>query len=356
MAFERPTLQQLVRRIKGDIKSRLPGADANLRGTPEEVLAIASAGLAHGIHGHVKWVTKQVLADLSDEPFLLRECGLYGIERTAAVKADGQATIVGTDGTPCPDGTIWVRTDGREYRQNGAETISGGTATIDVVAVEGGVDGNCAVGTKLAIATAVVGINSVATVIGAEGIEGGLDIETIPSVRQRLLARKRNPPKGGGPGDYEAWALSYPGGGVTRAWEVPLQFGLMTVGLYFVRDNDVSLIPDAGEVTALQTYMDGLRPVTAELFVNAPTDSPLNFTFSSLSPNTEEVQAAVEAELGAYLSANAQPNGATTLRISHIREAISIATGEDDHVLASPSADIVVPLGTIRTPGVFTWP
>ena len=38
-----------------------------------------------------------------------------------------------------------------------------------------------------------------------------------------------------------------------------------------VRDDDASLIPDAGEVATVQAYIDSLRPVTASVTVVAPT-------------------------------------------------------------------------------------
>lgn len=353
MAFERPTLAKLVRRAKADIETRLTGADANLSGSPEEALAVAGAGLAHGLHGHIKWATRQVLTDLSEEEFLLRDGDVHGVARIDAVKATGTLTITGTNASVCLAGTIWVRGDGVEYEQDADGTISGGQAEVALTAVVAGSDGDAVAGTTLQIASPETGITAAATVSGG-GITGGADIESVEDYRARVLLRKRTPPKGGGPGDYETWAREV--SGVTRAWEAPLQLGPGTVVVYFVRDDDVAIVPDAGEIAAVQAHIDAKSPVTADVTVAAPTDSPLPFTFSNITPDTAQVKAAVEAELEALLYNAAAPNEATTIRISQIREAISIATGETDHVLASPAADIVVPVGTIRTLGVVTWP
>ncbi len=312
-----------------------------------------NAGLTHGLHGHLKWLSRQLLADTADDEFVVRLASIWGLTRIDPVASTGAATIEGVDTTVCPDGTIWVRGDGVEYTQDGDATIASGTASITLYASVSGVDGDAIDGVKLTIGTPVVGITATATVSGG-GIADGADVESVEDLRARLLLRLRTPPKGGGTGDYIAWALEV--AGVTRAWELPLGNGPGTVYLYFVRDDDVSLIPDAGEITTVQTYLDTKRPITAEVTALAPTNTPLAFTFSSITPSTQVVKDAIEAELEALLSDAYDPGEETTILISQINEAISLAAGETDHVLTSPIADIVVPVGTIRTLGTVTWP
>jgi uncharacterized phage protein gp47/JayE len=352
-SFIRPTLEKLIRRAKADISTRLSGADANLRGSPEEVLAISAAGLTHGLHGHLKWLSRQLLTDLSEDEFLVREANVYGLDRTAAVESAGELTITGTNTTVVPAGTVWVRSDGVEYTQDDEVTISGGQATAQLTAVLGGIDGDCDAGTSLTIATPIAGVTSIATVSGS-GLTGGTDEEEIEALRARLLLRKRTPPKGGGPGDYVNWALEV--SGVTRAWEAPLLLGPGTVGLYFVRDNDVSIIPDAGEVEDVQEYLDTVRPVTADVVAIAPTAVPQAFTVTDLSPDTSDVRDAIEAELQALFTELADPSAAGEIPISKIREAISTASGEDDYTLSSPSANVTWTTGQLRTVGTITWP
>ena len=352
-AFKRPTLDKLVRRAKSDIATRLVGADANLRGSPEEVLAIVLAGMTHGAHGHIKWLSRQMLADLCEDEFLVRLAGIYGLDRTAAVQSAGAVTITGTNTTVCPAGTIWVRGDGVQYTQDAAATIALGEAVIAVTAVDGGTDGDALAGVTLTIGSAVAGINSTGTVSG-DGIIDGAEIEDIEALRSRLLLRLRNPPQAGGPTDYETWALEV--AGVTRAWQLPLQFGQGTVGLYFVRDDDVSLIPSAGEVTTVQTYIDSVRPVTADVTVMAPTETVLNITITSLTPDTPAIRTAIEAELEAVLYDAQDPSVAVTIPLSRLNEAISIATGETDHIMTVPAAAPTAAVGVILTLGTITWP
>lgn len=197
----------------------------------------------------------------------------------------------------------------------------------------------------------MVGVQSTAT---AGLLSGGADVETDDALRARLLARIQQPPHGGASYDYTAWALEVPG--VTRAWVYPAELGLGTVTLRFVRDNDgtgTAIIPDAGEVAAVQAYIDARRPVTAQLTVVAPAAVPLNFTIQGLVPATLTVQAAVQAELADLLLREAVPGG--IILLSHIRAAISAAAGETDYVLTAPLSNVTNSTGNMSTMGSITW-
>ena len=111
-------------------------------------------------------------------------------------------------------------------------------------------------------------------------------------------------------------------------------------------------IPLAADVTAMQAYMDRVRPVTAAVTVAAPIAVPLDFEIAGLDPVSRSVRDAVEAELRDLIRREAKPGG--TLLISHIREAISIAAGENDHRLISPVADVGVSIGRIITFGTVS--
>jgi len=165
------------------------------------------------------------------------------------------------------------------------------------------------------------------------------------------LTRWRKTPQGGAAQDYVAWALEVEG--VTRAWCYPEELGAGTVTVRFVRDDDASPIPDAGEVATVAAHIAALRPVTAQVTVVAPVAATLNFTIQAPSPDTAAVRAAIEASLRALLRREAEPG--ETLLISHIREAISTATDEYDHVLVSPAANVVYTTGQMAVFGAITW-
>ncbi|MGH9349377.1 MAG: baseplate J/gp47 family protein, partial [Vicinamibacterales bacterium] len=170
-------------------------------------------------------------------------------------------------------------------------------------------------------------------------------------LRIRLLDRMRQPPHGGAAADYAMWAKDV--AGVTRAWVYPLELGAGTVTVRFVRDDDAGgIIPDAGEVAAVQTYINERRPVTAAVTVVAPVAVPLAFTIE-ITPDTSAIRAAVQAELEDLLERDAEPGG--TILLSQIKVAIGAAAGVDDFVVTVPAGNVAHSTGQIATMGTITW-
>lgn len=349
MAFQRPTLIEIIDRTFADLVGRLNLQGALLRRSVVGVLARVLAGAAHMMYGHIEWIAKQAIPDTADE-WLSRWAAIWGVARREAEFASGEASFAGTvNGTVIPALTVLKRSDGVEYETQADATVTAGVATAAVKAIDAGALGNADVGVTLTLVFPIASINSTATV-AAGGITNGSDVEGNESLRARLLARIQQPPHGGAAFDYVAWALQVPG--VTRVWVYPLHLGAGTVGITFVRDNDVSIIPDSGEVDAVQDYIDARRPVTAEATVFAPVADALNFTIA-VTPSTAAVKSAIEAELRDFVMREAEPGG--TVLWSRINEAISIAAGEFDHELTVPSGDVVYATGHIAVMGTITW-
>lgn len=349
MSFSRPTLRTLIDRTIADINARLPDADARLAFSNLNVLAYVSAGSAHGLYGFIDWLSRQIIIDTAEVEFLDRWAGIWGVTRKAAAPATGNVTFTGTTGSSIAIGTLAQRADGVQYQTTALGTIASGSATVAMVAVDGGAASNAVAGVALSLVTPVSGVDGNAVVASGD-LTGGADAETDSLLRDRLLARIQQPPHGGADYDYEAWALEV--AGVTRAWVYPNEMGIGTVVVRFVRDADASIIPDAGEVATVQAYIDPLRPVTAAVTVAAPVAVALNFTIQ-LTPNTAAVQTAVQAELADLIRRESEPGG--TILLSHIREAISLAAGETNSIVTVPAADVTHTTGQMAVLGVITW-
>lgn len=349
MPFARPTLAELISRSAADIEAALPGTDARLRRSNLGAISRVHAAGVHGLYGYLAYIARQILVDTADGEHLVRHAAQHGITRKAAVYARGQATVLGVNGTVIPSGTGLQRADGAGFITTATETIGGGAAVLSVRASVAGYAGNSAPGTTLSFVEPVGGANSTATV-SAAGLVGGLDVESDDGLRTRVIARMQAPPMGGAAADYVQWALEVPG--VTRAWVYPLESGPGTVRVRFVRDDDASIIPDAGEVSAVQTYINARRPVTATVTVSAPTALATNPQIS-VDPDTPAVRAAVQAELVDFYRREAAPGA--RLYLSRLREAVSSAAGETDNAVVSPAADITPAAGQIPVLGAITW-
>jgi uncharacterized phage protein gp47/JayE len=351
LAFDRPTLKTLISRVEGDLEGKLAGADPRLRRSVEYVLARVLAGASHGLHGHLDWLSRQVLPDRAEDEFVLRWANTFGVQRLPATKSGGSITVTGVLGTTVPAGAVWQRKDQVEYVVTADTDLGVGDTAIPVQAKVAGVAGDADGGVVVNLAAGIAGVNP-AAVFDDEGATGGAELEAIEALRDRVLFRIRTPPKGGGPGDYVAWAREV--SGITRAWEFPAYLGLGTVGVFIARDDDGDgPIPSAPEVAAVQAHIDALAPVTARVTVFAPVAHVRNFTITPV-PNTAAVRAAIEAQLRDLLRREAVPGG--TIPLTHVREAISLARGETDHILTSPVADLVDVPGELSTFGVITWP
>lgn len=334
MTFSRPTLQTLINRAVSDLETRITGLDARLSRSFENAVAHMAAGLTHGLYGHQFFLSRSTLPDSTEDDVIRRWAGILGLTPTDPAFAEGDVTFTGTPTTVIPSGTEWQRADGALFATTTALTVDGlGSITGNVKAVIAGADGNTSVSSPLTIVSPIAGVDKSATVAGS-GIVGGADAETTTALQARVLSRLRTPPSGGGPGDYVNWSLEV--SGVTRAWQYPNENGLGTVIVRFVLDNEVDIIPSSAKVDEVQAYLDARAPVTADVQVVAPVAVDLDPAIT-LTPNTAAVQAAVTAELEAYLLRVSEPG--VTLLWSQINEAISLAPGETDHVLTSPAAD-----------------
>jgi uncharacterized phage protein gp47/JayE len=345
--FSRPALPELIQRVRNDVLARL-SADDLLRRADAEVYARVMGGVAHGLYGFIEWLSTQLIYDTAELEYLERWCSIWGIRRKVATVATGSVTFLAQAGSVIPSGTLLQALDGVQYLTIADTTITAPTADAPVAAVIAAAVGNRAAGQGLTLVSPVVGVQARAT---AGELSGGADVETDDALRARLLARIQQPPHGGASYDYTAWALEV--SGVTRAWVYPAELGLGTVTVRFVRDLDATMIPDAGEVAAVQTYIDARRPVTAQVTVVAPAAVPINFQIQGLAPSNATVQSAVQAELQDLLVREALPGG--TILLSHLRAAISAAAGETDYVLVAPSANVTNTIGNMSTMGSITW-
>lgn len=371
MPFGRPSLRDIIARIVDDIAARLPGAAAGLRRSVLGVLARVFAGAIDGVYGYLTWLARQLFPDTAEGVFLNRWAAIWGVSRRPAARAFGQIRVTGFAGSMIPAGTVWASQRGRSS-DGAAQTpimlastadvtiAANGVALVPAQAVDAGAAGNLPAGSRPALVAALSGIMSDGRIDVAWG--GGADVEEDESLRERLMFRIQEPPEGGSYRDYLRWALDVPG--VTRAWVYPHRLGLGTVGIMVMWQDGAGgdRRPTDSELQIVFNHIDDMKPMTAGPFVFAPLVQAIDLTIR-LKPPDEAVKKAVIANLVALFRREGAPGG--ELLISHIREAISTALGEWDHVV-EPVLALGITLdgyGNIRMAdaagvpalGVVTW-
>lgn len=344
MPFETPSLPVLVDRTQSDLTS-----DA-LRRSDAQVLARTLAGTAYGLYGYLDWIAEQILPDRSDEETLERVALLrLNQPRKPAQPAEGSVSFPAAAGAVLDVDVVLQASDGRTYRVTTGVTTVAGLNTTTIEAVDAGTLGNADTGLELTLVQPVSGVTNAFTVL-TPGLAGGIEKESVEALRARVIRSYRVIPHGGSADDYETWALEVPG--VTRAWCRGNYLGPGTVGLFIMRDNDVDPVPNPTQLAEVKDYIEPLRPVTAEVYVFAPTENPVLYSIHPV-PDTTAVRAAITANL---IDLHEREAGlGETLLISHIREAISGAAGETDHSLTLPSDNVTAAANELLTFGGITW-
>lgn len=350
MPFTRPDLPTLIARAQADLQSRLPGSQPQFRRSLTGIIARMEGGVAHGLYGYLDWLALQLMPDTADAEHLDRWASIWGQYRKAAGHADGPITVTGTTGAALPEGTAYQREDGVTYTTREEILIgSEGRAVVTVQADEAGTSGNAPAGTVLTLMSPLPGVQ--ADAVAEEGLAGGTAEESDDALRRRLLMFIQRTPMGGTAKDYETWALEVPG--VTRAFVAAGEMGRGTVTIRFMMDDTYADgIPTEGDRQAVAEHIETKRPVTADVYVALPVADPLTMKLS-VSPDVAGVRNAVAAQVRAAIRRDAVPGG--TILLSRLHEAISLAEGEEDHVIHSPTANVTPETGHIVTPGNIEW-
>ena len=369
MPFQRPTLSTLRNQVAQDISSALPGSDALLRFSNLKITGEAQAALAHGHYGYLDWIALQSNPFTATDEYLEAWAALVSVFRLAATSASGSITFTGVNGTVLPAGSAISRGDGIGYTTTSSGTVSGGSVNVTATANADstgltGAFGNAAIGVSMTLASSIAGIQSSGSVSVA--FVGGADLEIDSALRARMLQVYQNKPQGGSKADYVTWATQVPG--VTRAWCSPNSYGAGTVVVYAMLDgsesayngfpqgangvsaNDARGVAAVGDQLIIANYIYLLQPVTALVYVVAPTANPINFSIQGI-PAASRV--AAQAAIASVFLSDGAPGG--TIILAHIWSAISAVTGVNDFVIISPAVDITNPTGSLPVVGTITW-
>lgn len=344
MALTRPTLDEIYNRIKGDFESRLSDGLALFRRAVLLIIAKIFAGVSHLIHGFVVNLGDQLLPDRADDPeFLNRHALMWGLIRIAGGYATGTIEFTGVDNSVIPAGTVLQDADGYEFKTDIDAQIAAGSAIVPITASEIGAAGNTVYNT-LALVSPIAGVDDTGTIDTV--LTGGADPETDDALRTRLLARIRRTPGGGTLADYMQWALDS-NIEIKDSWAIENYAGIGTVGVIVVGKTVIE--PSPTLLQEVKDYIDARRPLGASVIVDGVTSIDLQF-FISMTPNTSDLQALVQANLQTVFDETFEIGVETP--ISKIYSAI-IGAGVTDFEITSVEKD-GSPLASVP-PDNITW-
>lgn len=360
MPFTKPSLTDIVNRMKTDLQGKITEAGTWLRNSLMEVFITVVAGSHYLMYDFLEWCKKQLFISTAEAEYLEIQGNEYGILRNYGVKATGTVTMTGTIGTTVPAGTVLQSALGQLYATNAAGAFSSSTMNVAITAEAVGSDYNQIAASTLSFVSPIAGVNT-DTVVTTGGITGGTDIEDDDSYRDRILTRKKEPPHGSTAADYVSWCKEVTG--VTRAWSFPQLYGPGTIGVAFVRDGDTPIIPTPADIETVRDYIVGHIdagtgktvgcPVTAEpgLIMIDLEALTVNFSIKTY-PFNSSVTASMQSKLEELMYERGGPGEEIT--ISQMYEAITAAVGEEKSEIISPSATVVANYKQIPILGTVT--
>ncbi len=222
----------------------------------------------------------------------------HGVYRKQATKAKTDAVVFnGTDGAIINAGTIIETNIGTQFKTLTEKTITGGTATVSVEALEAGTAGNVPANQINRIVTPIIGV---AGVTNSTATAGGADKETNSELLERLLFEVRNKGTSGNKAHYKQWALEVADVGDAKVFEKANGNGTVKV-VIINRDKQ----PASNDlVTQVFDYIEENRPVCVGVEVVSATAKPITVTASMTLASgytLEQVGTMFEANLLSYL-------------------------------------------------------
>tara|TARA_R110000772_G_C13310322_1_gene440392 strand:- start:2355 stop:3650 length:1296 start_codon:yes stop_codon:yes gene_type:complete len=231
-------------------------------------------------------------------------------------------------------------------------------ALADLISDDFGSSQNLASGGKVTLATPVIGIDTT-SFVGPVGITGGTDAELDEDYSSRILDARANPASLFNVGQIKLEAKKI--NGVTRVFVKEATPLAGQVEVYFLRDNDDPINPDANEILDVKTQLLTIKPAfmaDADLFVLSPALISTAFTFSAILPDTSSMQDAITASLNAFFAEDVKFETAVTedaYRAAIQTSIDSSGNALESFTLTTPSVDISVSVGQIAALGTVTF-
>lgn len=234
-------------------------------------------------------------------------------------------------------------------------------AKVEVESDEPGSDKNLGSGSILSIVSPISGADPEAYV-DFSGLLGGTDVESEESFRQRILDRRSNPVANFNVAAIETQATIIPA--VTKVFVSPVTpyAGAVTI-YFFVEDGESQrAIPNPSQVAQVLESILEIKPVTteeADVIVAAPNVVAVSHVIDGLSPNTQTLKDAIDANLEAFYEDTADLGLDITVDMLRnvIQNTQDLVTGEFPLLfdLTTPATTTVIDTDEIATYGSTSY-
>lgn len=333
----RPILRDLAASTLASIRLSL-GLVSSTRRTLIESISNSFVGVIYLLYVYVDNVFSDFFPQDANENRLLKWGEAINLPRKAASFAVLEIKMTGIIGAIVSEGTQLRSSTGRIYEVVEDTEFATAEQLANINAILPGTESNLGVGETITFINSQNNIQIRAEITTV--VNEAEDIETIERYRNRVLQfLSRTQYRAGSISDYISWATEVPG--IARAYVATRYDGIINRLAVFILKGTVERIPSQGEIDEVLAYINARRPVTADISVFAPTEVSIDMEIS-IRRNTEDVQRSVTANLNQLFLNDARPKGTIGVNgqintgiiyISHIREAVSLAIGEEDSII-----------------------
>lgn len=307
--------------------------DARSPNSPFRVMAVSGGESHFELYLYQRYLADELMPDTAEDQ-LARHGDIWGVPRGGALAAVGTLVIADAPGTVLPAGIEVADGSGVRWATTVAAVVpAGGSAEVPAAAELAGAAGNVAPGATLGFVSPVPGVAALTATVGAQGILGGVEQQSVASWRADILARIKDPPAGGKASDWARWARA---AGAAYVGVYPAWGGAGTVGVVCAMPGPA--VPTDAELARIAARLELERPVTAQAVAVKAQLLAVPVTLRVV-PDTAAVRASVAAALAAFFAVEADIG--RTLDLSRLREAVSSASGEYSHRMVLPADDVV---------------
>jgi uncharacterized phage protein gp47/JayE len=273
-------------------------------------LIVSNAGRYYENDLQLQSLFNALFLTTTEDQFLSDWGQIFGFTQKEATQASGSVTSTGTLGTSIPIGTILTNSSGSQY----TSTSEGTVASIN-----------------LAVTLSRIGST----------------VEAVTSVPHNFATGISVTISGASDSDYDGVYSIIVLDDVTFTYEITTTPA--TSDSANVQANIASYTVQSSEILDVRNSILEIYPANsnpANLFVGAPTPVTINFNFSSVSPNTPEMQEAIQANLAQYFLDQAGV-GDNILQIAYnsvIYNTIDPVTGAQvsNFSLTSPTGNVAI--------------
>lgn len=344
------TIQKIYEDLRDSFAERsgitvIEGGDMSLR-----LWAVASE--IYTLEVQSDFVSRQCFPQTALGNYLDMHAQMRGLQRGTAEKAGGILRFYLEEARPAavevPAGVVCMSEAETEFITTDAGEIPAGETYCDVPAeaMVAGAGGNLPAGGIRYIELPPTGVSGVTNPAAFSGGCGAEDDETL---RERILASYRKLPNGANKAYYEEKVMSR--SGVAAVTVLPKNRGIGTVDICFATESGV---PDAAEVDAVQTMLDGEREICVDLEVFAPETVNVNVTAELEIGEGYDAQTVLQAAEDAICGCFGGKMLGKAIYRARLGAALMSVEGVENYSLLAPAADQPITETQLPVPGVLS--